>query len=160
MELSGWVVAIWYLLMASNLKLFMLVLTFSLHLLQPSFLPVEIPWDMTIINYKNHLRSIVPCSQTSLYRMLCAEHQVHRPLITGCPCGLGSQDSCKIYWSLFTDPHSRCKVYQSLITDHSLQGRKKKYLTNRANLSTLAEPSEEWAEPRLKNITSRLHSCI
>jgi len=37
---------------AFNLKLFMLVLTFSLPLLQLSFLPVAIPWDVTIINDK------------------------------------------------------------------------------------------------------------
>jgi len=37
---------------ASNLKLFMLVLTFSLPILQLSFLPVEIPQDLTIINDK------------------------------------------------------------------------------------------------------------
>jgi hypothetical protein len=72
---------------ASNLKLFMLELTFSLPLLQLSFLPVEIPQDVTIINDKNHLRSSVPCLQTSLYRSLCVVYQVHRPLITGCPSG-------------------------------------------------------------------------
>jgi len=33
-----------------------------------SFLPVEIPQDVTLINDKNHLRSSVPCLQTSLYR--------------------------------------------------------------------------------------------
>jgi hypothetical protein len=37
---------------ASNLKLFMLVLNFSLLLLQLSFLHVEIPQDVTIINDK------------------------------------------------------------------------------------------------------------
>jgi len=32
------------------------------------------------------------------------EYQVHIPLITGCPCWLGSQGSFKVYQSLFTDP--------------------------------------------------------
>ncbi len=91
----------------SNLKLFMLVLTFYLPLLQLSFLPVEIPqYVMTIINDKNHLWSSVPCIQTSLqvcfgYWVL---YQVHRPLITGRPSGLGNQGSCKVYHLLFTDP--------------------------------------------------------
>ena len=36
----------------------------------PSFLPVEIPQNVTIINEKNHL-------QTSLYRLLWVVYQVH-----------------------------------------------------------------------------------
>jgi len=32
------------------------------------------------------------------------EYQVHWPLITGRPIWLGSQGSCKVYQSLFTDP--------------------------------------------------------
>ncbi len=57
-----------------------------------------------LINDKNHLRSSVPCLQTSLYRSLWVVYQVHWPLITGRPNGLGSQGSCKVYRSLFTDP--------------------------------------------------------
>jgi len=68
---------------ASNLKLFMLVLTFSLPLLQLSFLPVEIPQDLTIINDKKPSKEqctmftdpslqvalgSIPSSQTTLYR--------------------------------------------------------------------------------------------
>ncbi len=84
----------------ANLKLFMLVLTFSLPLplLQLSFLPVEIPQDVTIINDKSHLRS---CVQVALGNIV---YQVFRPLITYRLSGLGNQG----------------KVYRSLITDHSL----------------------------------------
>jgi hypothetical protein len=46
----------------------------------------------------------VPSSQTSLYGLLWVVYQVHRPLIIGCLSGSGSQDSCKNYLSLFTDP--------------------------------------------------------
>ncbi len=74
----------------------MLVLTFSLPLLQLSFLSEEIPQDMAIINDKNHLRSSVPCLQASLYRSLWVVYQVHRPPFTGCPSGLGNQVSCKV----------------------------------------------------------------
>jgi hypothetical protein len=54
---------------ASNLKLFMLVLTLSLPHLQLYLLSVEIPQDMTIINDENHLRSSLPSLQTSLYSL-------------------------------------------------------------------------------------------
>jgi len=67
-------------------------------------------------DFFHHLRSSVPClQQTSLYRLLWVVYQVHRPLSTGHPCGLGSQGSCKVYRSLFTDPHSMCQVYRSLL---------------------------------------------
>jgi len=62
-----------------------------------------LPKHFSIINDKNHQRSSVPCLQTSLYRSLWVEYQVHWPLITGHPSGLGSHGSCKVYWSLFTD---------------------------------------------------------
>ncbi len=37
-----------------------------------------------------HLRSNVLCLQTCLYRSLWVVYHVHRPIFTGCPCGLNS----------------------------------------------------------------------
>ncbi len=76
---------------ASNLKLFKLVLTFSLPLLQLSFLSVEISQNVTIINDKNHLKSSVPCLQTSLSQT-------------------GNLGTCKIYRSFFTDTPQQVSI--------------------------------------------------
>jgi len=67
---------------------------------------------------KNHLRSSVPCLQTSIYRSLWVEYQVHWPLITGCPSGLGSQGSNlqSLPISLYRSPIADAKF-----TDLSLQ---------------------------------------
>ncbi len=49
---------------------------------------------------ENHLGRRVPSSQTSLYRLLWGKCNVHRPLFTGRPSGLGVQGKCQVYRSL------------------------------------------------------------
>ena len=49
----------------SNLKFFMLVLTFNLLLIQLPSLPVEIPLDALTKIDKGHLRSRAPCLQNT-----------------------------------------------------------------------------------------------
>ena len=63
---------------ASNLKLFMLVITFLLPLLQLSFLPMEIPLTNKT---KNHLRSSVPSLQVALVGVPCSLTSLYRSLI-------------------------------------------------------------------------------
>ncbi len=60
--------------------------------------------NLLLVVRSQPLRSSVPCLQTSLYNSLWVVYQVHRPFFTGCPSGLGNEDSCKVYQSLFTDP--------------------------------------------------------
>ncbi len=62
------------------------------------------------------LRSSVPCLQTSLYRLIWIVYQVHRPLITGHPSGLGELQSLPI--SLYRSPIAGAKFtdhYRSLL---------------------------------------------
>jgi hypothetical protein len=62
------------------------------------------------------------------------ECQVHRPLFTGCPSGLGIQGKCQVYQSLFTDPSLQgpslpISLFRSLPIGRWQKKKKKKSLT-------------------------------
>ncbi len=81
-------------------------------------------------------KKYVPCLQNSLYRLLLVVYQVHRPLITSYPSGLGNQGSCKVYQALFTGtpqqvPSLPVSQYRSLLIRKNYGKMEKTSQTNK-----------------------------